>query len=563
MASQTPIELMFPGDRMAKYMNRRDLVSWAGTGVAAATLPSLSSLTASAQAGRAATPGGTPNGGVGWFNIRHYGAAGDGKNEDGKAINAAIEAAAATGGGTVYFPAGIYASYSIRLKNHITLYLDQGAILLAASTPHEGMTTGGYDAAEPQGAWEPYQDYGHNHWHNSLIWGEGIHDIAILGQGLIWGKGLSRGWDTQMNLPDSRRPGVGNKTIALKNCYNVTLRDFSILQGGWFGLLATGVDNLTVDNLIVDTNRDGFDFDCCKNVRVSNCTVNSPWDDGICPKSSYALGYARVTENITITNCMVTGGYQLGSVLDGTWKPHEPGEKVYRTGRIKCGTESNGGFRNITVSNCVFDNSHGFVLESEDGAVCEDITISNIAMRGTSNAPFFIRLGSRMRGPKEMKMGYIRRLLINNVSASGGTPHPVIISGIPDYPIEDVKISNVYLHNVGGGAAELAALQPPENETKYPDPEMFGELPASGFFLRHIRNLEMSNVEVATDAADARPAFWLKDVEGADFFRVRTPRVKGGNSSPSFDLQNVQDFRLFGSQHIADFAGDQVESKKL
>jgi len=124
---------------------------------------------------------------------------------------------------------------------------------------------------------------------------------------LIWGKGLSRGWENEAERPDDTKPGVGNKTIALKNCRDVLLRDFKILEGGWFGVLATGVDNLTIDNLLIDTIRDGIDIDCCRNVRVSNCTVNSPWDDGICPKSSFALGYARPTENLTITNCYVTG----------------------------------------------------------------------------------------------------------------------------------------------------------------------------------------------------------------------------------------------------------------
>src|ERR1700712_1347347 len=149
------------------------------------------------------------------------------------------------------------------------------------------------------------------------------------------------------------RRGVGNKAIALKNCFNVTLRDFSILKGGHFALLPTGVNNLTIDNLLVDTDRDGFDIDCCKNVRVSNCTVNSPWDDAICPKSSYALGYARSTDDVTITNCYVTGTYELGSVIAGTWKKFADDFRVSRNGRIKCGTESNGGFRNLTISNCV------------------------------------------------------------------------------------------------------------------------------------------------------------------------------------------------------------------
>jgi polygalacturonase len=538
-------------------LNRRDLVSWASGALAAAAVPVIgaNAVHASSVAGGTSTAEIYSNG----INVRNMGATGDGKTLDSPAINRAIEAAASAGGGTVYVPAGVYASYSIRLKSNITLYLDQGAVILAESTPHQGMSSGGYDAAEPQGAWEPYQDYGHNHWHNSLIWGEGIHDIAIMGPGLIWGKGLSRGWDHENELPDSNKLGVGNKSIALKNCYNVTLRDFSILQGGWFGLLATGVDNLTVDNLRIDTNRDGMDFDCCKNVRVSNCTVNSPWDDGICPKSSYALGYPRITENMTITNCMVTGGYQLGSVLDGTWKPHAPGTKAYRTGRIKLGTESNGGFRNITVSNCVFDNSHGFILESEDGAVCEDITVTNIAMRGTLNSPIFIRLGTRMRGPKDATVGYIRRLIFSNISSSGATLLPAIISGVPGYPIEDIKISDVYLQQVGGATAELAGLNPPENETKYPDPEMFGDIPACGFFLRHIRNLEMSNVEIATETTDVRPAFWLKSVEGADFFRVRVPR----SSASVFDLHDVKDFRVIGSQFVADHRSDHIDAEKF
>ena len=303
-----------------------------------------------------------------------YGATGDGKTIDSGAVNKAIEAAATAGGGTIRFPAGVYASYSIRLKSNIALYLEQGATLLAASTALEG-TTNGYDPAESNQPWESYQDYGHNHWHNSLIWGEGIHNVAILGPGLIWGKGLSRG-TSDKDRPRAEKPGAGNKSIALKNCFNVILRDFSILEGGHFGILATGVDNLTIDNLKIDTNRDGMDIDCCRNVRVSNCSVNSPWDDGICPKSSFALGYARATENVTITNCYVTGDYQLGAMLDGTFKRWGPESKLVPTGRIKCGTESNGGFKNITISNCVFESCRGFALESVDGALLEDVTFT-------------------------------------------------------------------------------------------------------------------------------------------------------------------------------------------
>jgi hypothetical protein len=101
--------------------------------------------------------------------------------------------------------------------------------------------------------------------------------------------------------PKAEHAGRRQQSHRLKNCRNVLLRDFSILHGGHFGILATGVDNFTIDNLKIDTNRDGMDIDCCRNVRVSNCSVNSPWDDGICLKSSFALGYARATEMVTIS----------------------------------------------------------------------------------------------------------------------------------------------------------------------------------------------------------------------------------------------------------------------
>jgi polygalacturonase len=535
-------------------MQRRQLLKMASGSVAAVVAPAAASaLDTRADVG--ANPVGQ---GIASFNVRQFGAKGDGSTTDSPSINRAIEAAAAAGGGTILFPAGVYLSYSIRLKSKVGLYLDHGAVILAGPTPLDGTATGGYDAAEPQGEWEPYQDYGHNHWHNSLLWGEDLDGVSITGPGLIWGKGLSRGWDTEKTRPDSNKPGVGNKAIALKNCRNVLLRDFKILEGGWFGILATGVDNLTIDNLLIDTIRDGMDIDCCRNVRVSNCTVNSPWDDGICPKSSFALGYARPTDNLTISDCYVTGDFEVGSVLDGTWK-RQTKLRGAPTGRIKLGTESNGGFRNVTISNCVFESCQGFALESEDGALVEDITFTGITMRDIRSAPLFLRLGTRMRGPRDAKPGVMKRVILSNITSSGASTLPSILSGVPGHPIEDLKISDVYLEQVGGGSAAMAALEPEEREAAYPDPKMFGDLPATGFFARHVRNLEMSNVEIATRAADARPAFWLKDVVGADFFRSRVPQ----GTAPAFDLRQVKDFRTFGSRQLADRVIESVDQRKI
>jgi polygalacturonase len=539
---------------------RRDFLRTGGLGAAAAALPAVS-YAASSQ--KSATSS------AGIFDVRNYGATGDGKTLDTSAVNRAIEAAESAGGGVVLFPPGVYLCFSIHLKSHVRLQLEQGSAIVAAESPLPGQTSGYnggvYDAAEPNTEWDAYQDYGHNHWHNSLLWGENLHDLGITGTGLIFGKGLSFGGNRSPRgdypIYVAEQPGVGNKAIALKNCRNVVFRDFSILKGGHFGLLLTGVDNLTIDNLKIDTDRDGIDIDCCQNVHISNCTVNSPWDDGICPKSSYALGYARPTRNVTIDSCWVSGYYELGSILDGTFRKFAPDVRLAHNGRIKCGTESNGGFINITISNCIMEGCQGYALESVDGALFEDIAITNSTMRDMYTGPLFMRLGSRLRGPKgTTKVGTMKRILISNLECFNATKSQAsILTGIPGHAIEDVKLSNIYFESAGGGTAEDANALPTEQEDNYPDPGRFGTTPSSGFFLRHMRNLEMSHVEIANAIPDARPAFYLNDVERADFFAITAPRTADG----AFVLNNVRDLRIGWSRAAADTTLASIDNKIL
>jgi hypothetical protein len=512
---------------------RRDFLKVGTIGAAGSVLAGGSNVFAAAQQ----PPPPADN-----FNVRSFGAAGDGRTIDTPSINRAIDAASVVGGGTVVFPAGSYLCYSIHLKSKVSLYLGPGATIVAAETSAAG-GSGGFDAPEPN-PWDHYQDFGHSHWRNSLMWGEDLSNLSIVGPGLIWGKGLSRGdGDTAL------APGVGNKSISLKNCHNVTLRDISILHGGHFAVLATGVDNLTIDNLLIDTNRDGIDIDCCRNVRVSNCSVNSPWDDAICPKSSFALGYARATENVTIANCYVTGGYEEGSLLDATYKRIGPDYKAPQNGRIKFGTESNGGFRNITVTNCVVDSCRGIALETVDGGVLEDITISNVAMRDITDVPFFFRLGSRMRGPEGVPVGQLRRVRISNVVVSNAdSKQAAIITGIPDHFIEDVKFNNIYIQHRGGETKESATIVVPEIENAYPEPDRFGPTPAHGFFIRHVNGIDMRDIEIKSLQEDHRPAFVLDDVDGADFAHVKLP----GNAGESFALRNVREFSVSQSRPIPD-----------
>jgi polygalacturonase len=334
---------------------------------------------------------------------------------------------------------------------------------------------------------------------------------------------------------------------------------------GHFGIMVMAVDNLTIDNVRSDTRRDGFNIDSCKNVRISNCSVNSPWDDGLCLKSSFGLGYSRSCENITISSCYVSSAWRLGTMLDGTWQRFPKDSKDIGTGggRIKFGTESNGGFINIAITNCIFDQCEGLAIESVDGAIVEDISVTNITMRHCLNPPIFMRLGQRLRGPQGTQIGRMKRILISNIvsyDSAGRFGGGGVIGGIPEHPIEDVKISDIYCEHNGVGTKEVAALMPPENLQRGPEAHMFGDIPASGFFVRHVKNIEFNHVEIAWSEPDVRPVFWLKDVDGAEFFRIKSPRKL---EQPVFSLHNVQDFSVMGSRNVKDVQLDNVEQKDI
>jgi polygalacturonase len=508
------------------------------------------------------------------FDVRAFGALGDGATVDSAAINAAIEAAAQAGGGTVRFPPGRYLSFSIRLRSNVALVLEAGCTLIAADAADD---RGQYDPFEPN-PWDAFQDFGHSHWHNSLIWGEGLENVSITGPGRIWGRGLTR------SGPGANRPlkpgdmpsslgqadpmgertrtgavfgagmaGKGNKAIALKNCRNVLLRDFSMLKCGHFAVLATGVDNLTIDNLAVDTDRDGFDIDCCRQVRIANCAVNTPNDDAICLKSSFALGRARFTEHVTITGCQVSG-FDLGTYLDGSFQTTqvEAPDKEGVCGRIKLGTESNGGFRNIAIANCVFEHCRGLAIESVDGAVIEDVTVDNLAMRDLTTSPLFIRLGRRMRAPEGTPVGAIRRINISNVVVSrANAPYASIVAGLPEAPVEDVRISNFTVVHGGGGRAADAQRQVPEHADHYPEPSMFGVTPAYGLYVRHARNLDVHHANLLSTSHEGRPPVVLHDVDGATFDHVRFAHDA---ATPTFALQDVRGFAVQDAPGMRDVA---------
>jgi polygalacturonase len=469
------------------------------------------------------------------LDVRTFGARGDGATLDTGAVNAAITAAYAAGGGEVVLPAGRWLCFSLRLLSGVTLRLDEGCVLEAADPARHGGT---YDAAEPN-PFDLYQDFGHSHWRNSLIWGDDIEDVAIVGPGTIDGLGLTREgpgsrWTRQAGeFPVSMAhlsaedmailsPGLeamagqGNKAIALKNARRVRLEGFTVFRGGHFAVLATGCHDLTIQGLTIDTNRDGLDIDACQDVTITDCKVNTPNDDAIVLKSSLTLGEVRSTERVEIARCHVSG-FDLGTLLDGTLgRTQEQAPDQDRvTGRIKLGTESNGDFRHITIRDCVFTRSRGLALETVDGGAIEDVTISNIILREVTTAPLFLRLGDRARGPEGVTRGAMRRITIRNLTAWDILPHyAATIAGLADDPIEDVSLSNICLVYAGGGEPDWATRRPGDMEQAYPEPSMFGPTPAYGLWARHVRGLRLDNIRIETLKPDPRPPILLQSSRG-------------------------------------------------
>ena len=443
------------------------------------------------------------------YNVKDYGAKGDGTSLDHLAINKAIDAAVAAGGGRVVLPSGTYLCGSIRLKSNVELHITPGATILAAPASMKA-----YDESEVFGAPE-YQDGGHTYFHNSLIWAEGQQNVSITGRGRIDGEGLTKRDTEKAGNVQGGSIGTGDKAIALKQCRNVTIRDITIFRGGHFAIIITGCEIGTIDNVTIDTNRDGIDIDCCKYFTVSNTKVNTPNDDAIVLKSSYALKKPVLCEHILITNCIVTG-YKLGTFLDGTYVP----EKVnWVCGRIKLGTESNGGYRNITISNCSCMWSSGLAFEVVDQGRMENIVVDNISLSHVHHYPIYITTGRRNRGPKERTdISSARDISINNVIADDcDSLAGIIVTGMPGTPIRNVSLSNIRIQYRGGGKKVEKTYR--EQAENYPEPRWAGPTPSYGLFARHVDGLRVHNVQFELIRPDERPDIILEDVVNAEGFK--------------------------------------------
>ena len=428
-------------------------------------------------------------------NVVEFGAKADGGTKDTQAIQKAIEACSEHGGGTVYFPSGTYLTGSLHLRQRVALYLDHGATIKAS--PEES-------------DFDPYEELGFKNaadretgfFHYALIGAEDVERVAILGTGTIDGNRTKRG---------------GPKPIALKRCQHVTIKDITIRNAPNYAISLLGTDYVNIDGVnIFNGYCDGIDPDSCRHVRIANCQIDT-WDDAIVPKASFSLGVRRAVEYLTVTNCILATNCSA----------------------FKLGTESGGGFRGITVNNCVMHDRatgrppiSGIALESVDGGDIDGVTISNISMVNV-RAPIFLRLGNRGRDLDTPAAGTLRNVVIGNIVATGAK-QACPIAGIPGHAIQNITLDNIQIAFAGGGSVEQINVPVPEEEGKYPEATMFGILPSYGLYCRHVEGLRLRNIHLTLQGPDYRHALVCDDVSRVVIDAFEADRSPGAEAAVRF-----------------------------
>ena len=448
--------------------------------------------------------------------ITDYGAVGDGATLNTKAIQRAIEACAAKGGGTVCFPTGTFLSGTIYLQDHITLYLESGAVLLGSRQVQDYPLT---LCRYPSGS-DRYVG-------RALIWGEDLQDITITGRGVIDGQGRyfadnlvpAKEWQELIRVfSDTTRfapePLYINRPFLLRfiSCRNVLVEKVTLRKPAMWLQHYLNCDDVTIRDANLfshgSPNNDLIDIDGCRNVVITGCIGDSD-DDGITLKSTSAAP----VQNVTISDCIVRT----------------------RTNAIKAGTESSGGFQDITITNCMLKNSvmksgfsgraeglAGIALEIVDGGSLDRVTISNITIEEMA-APIFLRLGNRGRPyrPHQAKapVGTFRNVNISNLIATGAGRNGCSILGTPGHYIENVSLTNVSIQFDGGGTRQQAEAEYPEGEAEYPESTRWGDLPAYGFFCRHVDGLTLRDVKLTCTLAEERSPLILEDGKNINLFQ--------------------------------------------
>ena len=449
------------------------------------------------------------------YNIISYGAKSDTTVLSTMAIQQAIDDCSKAGGGRVVVPAGNYKTGTIVLKSDVHLFLEQGATLFG-STDLKDYKPMKSDFVSLRTQTPTIQ----------LIYADKVANVQIDGEGTIDGQGWAfkkLTWnDEGITRPHLIRFIRGEEIIVK----DITLKNSGCWMQHYLACRYVRIENLKIYNRN-NYNNDGLDIDGCYGVWVKGLQVDSD-DDGITLKSTSPLP----CQDIYIEDCVVSS----------------------HCNAVKLGTETNGGFYSIYIKGIVVrpssDQSSQFFgapskigtsalsLEIVDGGQMQNVYVSDFTVEGTES-PIFIRLGNRGRGYKlrETVKGlsgtgnddtiaelipighvgringvHVSRFQVRNAGSVGCS-----ITGLPNYPVENVWLSDISIHHRGGVKADdLAAINDSirnEKEKAYPEATMWGRLPAKGFFVRHARNVVFDAVQIQTEQPDVRPDFVRDDYD--------------------------------------------------
>ena len=494
---------------------RRNILRTAGLGAAAAAMGGVASASSNKSALLAAEV---------LFNVRQFGATGNGKTLDTVAINLSIEACSRMGGGIVYLPPGTYLSGTVILKSNVTFYLEAGAVLLGSVNIDDFTPQAGPAVKRDATRWELPLDAKDAGQHKHLMFASDAENVTLAGPGKIDGQGPAFWapsgrkhaapedlWKDHASdyMKSSSRP---SPLLEFVGCQHLKIQDIQIENApGWtlrsMNCSDVFIDRVTVKNPIVGPNSDGLDICNSKNVFISNCSLTVS-DDIICLKSENPYGESiPVTKNVVITNCVMSGC----------------------CAGLKIGTATRGGFENISFSNSVIFNDDvkfnerviaGVALTMVDGGWVSGVTVTGIRMERV-RTPIFIRRGNRTPR-QDGTAGTLKDILIDGINATGSILTSSI-TGLSAFPVENVSLSNIRIQSDEPGKEEWANLNPPELDRAYPEAQMFGRLPSFGLYCRHVSGLRIKDVVLSGSSVETRPAICLDDGKGVDISSVRSP----------------------------------------
>lgn len=442
------------------------------------------------------------------FNIIDYGAKGDGLTLDTKAIQEAIDACTNAGGGRVILPAGkTYLTGTIYLKEYVTFVVENGAVLKGSSDIEDYAT----DTYKTRYKME-------KHMNRCLIYAEDAKNIAIEGYGTIDGNGHRKYFNGETGRPMLMR---------FLNCDDMHVSNVTIINPASWTTDWVYCDNITVTgvkvNAQVNHNGAALCFDGCINVGVTNCAFDTS-DDAVAITASHK---DKPCKNITVSNCTFTG--------------------IWAAMRI--GLLSLGDFESITVTNCTFTNisDSGFKIQMNEGAEMKNMVFSNIVMKNVPRPIFmtFCQQKASVDAPDEMfPMKAMHHFSFNNIIIDNGEldkNSAIFITGMPDNYITDIQLSDIQMVMPGGGTKADANKTDLNEYTLevldgwWPEFSLVGTLPASGIYMRHVKDLYMSNVHLKTISNDERPAIFFQDVKGSYTTRI----YSNGRELPEGEIPNI------------------------